>query len=73
MNNRVEQRTDLRSWLDMVERLRKAPDWAAEDLPVEMIQTHISVVLLGKHRALKLKKPESCPAKTEACLLALEQ
>jgi aminoglycoside phosphotransferase family enzyme/predicted kinase len=41
----------------MVERLRKAPDWAAEDLPVEMIQTHISVVLLGKHRALKLKKP----------------
>jgi len=36
----------------MVERLRHAPDWAAEDLPVEMIQTHISVVLLGKRRAL---------------------
>ena len=51
MNNRVEQRTDLRAWLDMVERLREAPDWAAEDLPVEMIQTHISVVLLGQRHA----------------------
>jgi aminoglycoside phosphotransferase family enzyme/predicted kinase len=52
-----EGRTDLRAWLDMVERLRHASDWAEEDLPVEMVQTHISVVLLGKHHALKLKKP----------------
>jgi aminoglycoside phosphotransferase family enzyme/predicted kinase len=57
MNNEDERRTDLRTWLEMVDRLRHAPDWAAEDLPVEMIQTHISVLLLGKRRALKLKKP----------------
>jgi aminoglycoside phosphotransferase family enzyme/predicted kinase len=43
--------------MDMVEALRHSPDWAEDDLPVEMIQTHISVVLLGKRLALKLKKP----------------
>jgi aminoglycoside phosphotransferase family enzyme/predicted kinase len=57
MKQRFEQSTDLKSWLEMVERLRCSPDWTAQDLPVEMIQTHISVVLLGKSRVLKLKKP----------------
>jgi hypothetical protein len=51
------QKTDLREWLAMVERLRYAPQWASEGpLPVEMTQTHISVVLLGRERVLKLKK-----------------
>jgi aminoglycoside phosphotransferase family enzyme/predicted kinase len=51
------QQTDMRDWLNTVEALRHAPDWAADDLPVEIIQTHISVVLLSKRHALKLKKP----------------
>ena len=57
MRNELAQRTDLRAWREMVERLRQASDWAAEDLPVEMVQTHISIVLLGKQQVLKLKKP----------------
>jgi aminoglycoside phosphotransferase family enzyme/predicted kinase len=49
---------DLRHWLDMVEKLRSAPEWMAEGpVPVEMTQTHISIVLLGRERVLKLKKP----------------
>jgi hypothetical protein len=56
-DNEVEERTDLRTWLEMVDRLRNAPDWAAEDLPVEMIQTHISVVLIGKRRAQSCLNP----------------
>jgi hypothetical protein len=51
------QRTGMRTWLKMVEALRQGPGWAADDLPVDIIQTHISVVLLSKHHALKLKKP----------------
>ncbi|HWP43578.1 MAG TPA: AAA family ATPase, partial [Blastocatellia bacterium] len=53
----AEQKTDMQSWLRMVESLRHAPDWAQDELPVEIIQTHISVVLLGMRHALKLKKP----------------
>jgi aminoglycoside phosphotransferase family enzyme/predicted kinase len=41
----------------MVESLRRAPEWEADDLPVETVQTHISVVLLGRRLVLKLKKP----------------
>src|SRR5262250_1847144 len=41
----------------MVERLRSSPDWPAEDPPIDMVQTHISVVLLGSQHALKMKKP----------------
>ena len=44
-------------WLDMVELLAAAPDWAPDDKPVEIVQTHISVVLLGRQHVLKLKKP----------------
>src|SRR5215470_6903771 len=48
----------LADWLEMVERLRHAPAWSAlGGGPVEMTQTHISVVLLGRERVLKLKKP----------------
>lgn len=53
----TDQRTDMRSWFRMVESLRRSPDWTDDDLPVDMIQTHISVVLLSKQHALKLKKP----------------
>ena len=41
----------------MVESLRDCPDWGQDELPIEIMRTHISVVLLGKHRVLKLKKP----------------
>ncbi len=52
------EKINLKDWLAMVEKLRYAPQWASEGpLPVEMTQTHISVVLLGRERVLKLKKP----------------
>jgi aminoglycoside phosphotransferase family enzyme/predicted kinase len=44
------------TWLDMIERLRLVLAQSRQE-PVEMIQTHISVVLLGRSVALKLKKP----------------
>src|SRR5499425_3066286 len=48
----------LAEWLAMVEQLRHAPEWSAlGGGPVEMTQTHISIVLLGRERVLKLKKP----------------
>jgi len=48
----------LAEWLEMVSRLRHAPEWSAlGGGPVDMTQTHISVVLLGRERVLKLKKP----------------
>lgn len=49
--------TDIHAWLRMVEDLRHAPDWNAVELPIEIVQTHISMVLLGRRRVLKLKKP----------------
>lgn len=53
----IEHPTDMQTWLDMVESLRAAPDWQADELPVEVVHTHISVVLLGGRHVLKLKKP----------------
>lgn len=41
----------------MVERLRNSPDWLPEEQPIEMMQTPISVVLLGRQHVLKVKKP----------------
>jgi uncharacterized protein len=52
-----DQQTEMQSWLSMVESLMYAPEWSPDDLPIEMVQTHISVVLLGQHHVLKLKKP----------------
>ena len=49
--------TELKQWLRMAESLRNCPDWGEEDLPIEIIRTHISMILLGKRRVLKLKKP----------------
>jgi aminoglycoside phosphotransferase family enzyme/predicted kinase len=48
---------DLAHWLERVEALRNAPEWPAAEQPIELKQTHISVVLLGQQRVLKLKKP----------------
>src|SRR6266511_2479036 len=50
-------KTDLSTWLKMVEKLRYAPEWPEDELPVEMKQTHISVLLLGRKHVIKLKKP----------------
>jgi aminoglycoside phosphotransferase family enzyme/predicted kinase len=47
----------LKSWLKIVEQLRYATEWPADELPIEMKQTHISVLLLGRTRVVKLKKP----------------
>lgn len=53
-----DARTEYDVWLKMVERLcRETSGWAPDELPVEMIQTHISMVLLGRRHVLKLKKP----------------
>lgn len=57
MTTTGEQATDLRSWREMVEALTHSADWSADELPLEVRQTHISVVLLGQRRVLKLKKP----------------
>ncbi|HEY8459076.1 MAG TPA: AAA family ATPase [Blastocatellia bacterium] len=51
------EKTDLAAWMKMVEQLRRAPEWSEDELPIEMKQTHISVVLLGRSRVAKLKKP----------------
>ncbi len=51
-------KTKLIDWFEKFERLRSAEAlWKEDVLPVEIIQTHISVILLGKERVLKLKKP----------------
>src|SRR6266545_7749087 len=50
-------KTDLATWLKMVERLRHAPEWPGGELPIEMKQTHISVLLLSRSYVIKLKKP----------------
>ena len=48
-----DEKTSLKEWLGMVEKLRYAPQWVSEEpVPVEMMQTHISVVLLGRERVL---------------------
>src|SRR5215470_15684165 len=55
---KIDGELGLAEWLTMVEQLRHAPEWSAlGGGPVEMTQTHISVVLLGRERVLKLKKP----------------
>ncbi|HKQ93287.1 MAG TPA: AAA family ATPase [Blastocatellia bacterium] len=53
----ADKKTDLARWLKMVQRLRRAPDWPEEELPIEMKQTHISVLLLSRNYVIKLKKP----------------
>lgn len=42
-----------RHWAEMVEQLHRQPEWAVEQIK----HTHISVILLGRDRVLKLKKP----------------
>ena len=41
----------------MVNQLATAPDWTADELPIEVVHTHISAVLIGRRHVLKLKKP----------------
>lgn len=43
----------MQTWLNRIAALHRLPEWCGEPL----IQTHISVVLLGRDRVLKLKKP----------------
>lgn len=53
----TEEKTDLSSWLSLIERIRQSPDWSEDEKPVEVKQTHISILLLGQRRVAKLKKP----------------
>ncbi|HSE36817.1 MAG TPA: AAA family ATPase [Blastocatellia bacterium] len=55
--NNNNSKEEIQQWLRMVESLRDCPDWGDDEHPIEIIRTHISVVLRGKHRVLKLKKP----------------
>ncbi|HZF38364.1 MAG TPA: AAA family ATPase [Blastocatellia bacterium] len=52
-----DEKTDLATWLKMAEQLRHAPEWPESELPIEMKQTHISVLLLSRSYVIKLKKP----------------
>jgi hypothetical protein len=52
-----EEKTDLSTWLKWIEQLRHAPEWPEDELPIEMKQTHISVLLLSRSYVIKLKKP----------------
>jgi aminoglycoside phosphotransferase family enzyme/predicted kinase len=52
-----DEKTDLSTWLKMVEQLRLAPEWPEGESPIEMKQTHISVLLLSRSYVIKLKKP----------------
>ena len=52
-----DEKTDLPTWLKMVEQLRHAPEWPEYELPIEMKQTHISALLLTRNYVIKLKKP----------------
>ncbi|HZO53479.1 MAG TPA: AAA family ATPase [Bryobacteraceae bacterium] len=49
-----EAKRELASWLESVHRLNPIDELGG---PIEIRQTHISVVLLGRQRVLKLKKP----------------
>jgi uncharacterized protein len=56
----ADEKTDLAAWMKMVEQLRRAPElpeWDEDEAPIQMKQTHISIVLLGRSRVVKLKKP----------------
>ena len=55
--SKAEQQAEVRRWLAMMAPLRTCPDWEPGETPIEVVQTHISVVLLGRRRVLKLKKP----------------
>jgi aminoglycoside phosphotransferase family enzyme len=55
--SKTERQARLQNWLRTVESLQDCPDWGENELPIEIIRTHISVLLLGKRRVLKLKKP----------------
>lgn len=51
-------KSSIDNWFGMVQRLRNSATlWKKDELPIEVIQTHISVILLGKYSVLKLKKP----------------
>ena len=52
-----DEKTNLAAWLNMVERLRHAPEWPEDESPIEMKQTHISILLLSRNYVVKLKKP----------------
>jgi uncharacterized protein len=57
--SKTQQQAQLEQWLGMVARLAECQDWATDEIPIDIIRTHISVVLLGRRHVLKLKKPVS--------------
>lgn len=45
------------SWNQMIEKIPLARDWSRDDLPIQIVETHISVVFIGQLHVLKVKKP----------------
>jgi aminoglycoside phosphotransferase family enzyme len=43
--------------MKMVDQLASAPNWPAEEMPIQIKQTHISVLMIGQKHVFKLKKP----------------
>jgi aminoglycoside phosphotransferase family enzyme/predicted kinase len=52
----VKNADNMTAWTDLIEKLRSTLA-CTNEAPIEVVQTHISVVLLGRTIALKLKKP----------------
>ena len=52
-----DQQTDPARRPEAVEGLCHMPDWADDELPIEVTQTHISTVLLGRRHVLKPAGP----------------
>src|SRR6266508_3193929 len=50
-----DEKTDLSTWLKMVEQVRNAPECPEGELPIEMKQTHISDLLLSRSYVIRLK------------------
>src|SRR4030095_7828203 len=51
------EKTGMSAWLEMVEQLRRSPEWPADEPPIEMKQKHIQALLLIRNYFIKLKKP----------------
>lgn len=52
-----QQLTERDRWMAMVDGLCRSCAWPPGEGPIERVQTHISVVLLGRRLVLKMKKP----------------
>jgi aminoglycoside phosphotransferase family enzyme/predicted kinase len=45
------------TWIDRIESLRRPSAWPPGEGPIEKVQTHVSIILLGRNLVAKLKMP----------------